>query len=236
MRKNIELLLKLQDVDYDLGELERSKYYLPDMIKNLEKEIEDTETILHSTEEELKEKNLTIKRLEGDLQVHNTELEKLQKQMKFIKTNREYDALTNEMANHKLKISEIEEQILQMMTNVDELRDKIEEYKKKLSEVRENNTAQLAHLREELGSIEDKIKMKQGERKNIAMRIDKKILATYERVKKGKREQVVVAIRKRACSGCYKSLPPQRIQEIKMEEEIITCDNCGRVLVWLGDD
>ena len=236
MRKDLELLLKLQDMDYDLGELERSKYYLPDMIGNLEKEIEDTKVVLQSSEEELKEKTLSIKRFEGDLQTHNAELDKLQKQMKFIKTNREYDALTNEMANHKLKISEIEEQTLALMTGVDELKERIEEYKKKLEEITKTNTVQLEHLREELNSIEDKMKMKEGERKNITIRIDKKFLATYERVKKGKGQQVVVALRKRACTGCYKSLPPQRIQEIKMEEELITCDNCGRILVWLGDD
>ena len=236
MRKDIKLLLKLQDVDYDLGELERSKYYLPDMINNLEKEIEDTKTALQNSEDELKDETLSIKKLEGDLQTHNVELERLQKQMKFIKTNLEYDALTNEIANHKLKVLEIEEEILELMTSVDELKEKIEEYRKRLDQVTETNTAQLQHLREELNSIEDKVKIKEGERKNITVHIDKKVLATYERDKKGKGEQVVVSLRKRACSGCYKSLPPQRIQEIKMEEEIVTCDNCGRILVWLGED
>lgn len=236
MRKDVELLLKLQDVDYDLGELERSKYYLPDMIDNLEKELEETRAFLANTEEELKEKNMIIRRLEGDLQVHNSELERLQKQMKFIKTNREYDALTNEMAGHKLKISEMEEQTLESMASVDELGEKIEEFKRKMDEVTKTNTPQLQQLQEELNSIDDKMKIKEGERKNIAVRIDKKVLATYERVRRGKGEQVVVTIRKRACTGCYKSLPPQRIQEIKMEEEIITCDNCGRILVWLGED
>lgn len=38
MEKDMEMILKLQGIDYELGELERSKDYLPDMINNLERE------------------------------------------------------------------------------------------------------------------------------------------------------------------------------------------------------
>ncbi len=39
VRDDLELLLKLQVIDYDLGELERSKDYLPDMMENLKKKM-----------------------------------------------------------------------------------------------------------------------------------------------------------------------------------------------------
>jgi predicted nucleic acid-binding Zn-ribbon protein len=41
VRNDLELLLKLQVIDYDLGELERSKDYLPDMMGNLNREIQE---------------------------------------------------------------------------------------------------------------------------------------------------------------------------------------------------
>ena len=41
MQKDLELLLDLQGIDDQLGELERSRIYLPEMILNLEKEIEE---------------------------------------------------------------------------------------------------------------------------------------------------------------------------------------------------
>ena len=98
-----------------------------------------------------------------------------------------------------------------------------------------NNATQLVHLREELNSIEDKIKIKEGDRKNITVRINKRLLATYERVKRGRGNQVVVTIRKRACGACYKGIPPQMIQEIRKGEIIYTCDNCGRILIWTDE-
>jgi hypothetical protein len=235
IEKEMEMLLKLQNIDYDLGELERSKDYLPEMIKNLEKEVEDTKEALESSEKELKEQNILHNKMDMELATLNQEMAKFQKQMLSIKTNKEYDALTNEIANRKVKISETEEEILKTLTQIDDLKEKIKEYKQKLEEVEKSNANQLVHLREELGSIEDKIKIKQGDRKNITVRINKKLLATYERVKKGRGDQVVVTIRKRACGACYKGIPPQMIQEIRKGEIIYTCDNCGRILIWTDE-
>ena len=233
--KEMEMLLKLQNVDYDLGELERSKDYLPEMINNLEREMEETKNALQTSEQELKEQNLLHNKLDMDLTTLNQELAKFQKQMLAIKTNKEYDALTNEIANRKIKISETEEEILKILTHMDDLKEKITRYKKKLEDIEKNNTAQLVHLREELNSIEDKVKIKKGDRKNITVRVDKKLLATYERVKRGRGDQVVVTIRKRACGACYKGIPPQMIQEIRKGEIIYTCDNCGRILIWTDE-
>jgi hypothetical protein len=235
IEKEMEMLLKLQNIDYDLGELERSKDYLPEMINNMEKEIAETKNALQTAEQELKEQNLLHNKLDMDLTTLNQELAKFQKQMMAIKTNKEYDALTTEIANRKVKISETEEQILTTLTHMDDLKEKIKQYKQKLEEVEKNNVTQLVHLREELNSIEDKVKIKKGDRKNFTVRIDKKLLATYERVKRGRGNQVVVAIRKRACGACYKSIPPQMIQEIRKGEIIYTCDNCGRILIWTDE-
>lgn len=235
IEKEVEMLLKLQSVDYDLGELERSKDYLPEMINNLEHEIQDTKKALEDSEKELNEQTLLNSRLDLELTTLNQELAKFQKQMMIIKTNKEYDAITNEIANRKVRISEIEEEILKALTQIDDLKEKIKEYKDKLEGIEKRNEDQLVQLREELNSIDDKIKIKEGDRKNITVRIDKRLLATYERVKKGRGNQVVVTIKKRACGACYKGIPPQVIQEIRKGDIIYTCDNCGRILLWNED-
>ena len=236
MQNDLEMLLKLQNIDYDLEELDRSREYLPDMINNLKKEMEEVSRTLKESEERLTQQVLQRKKLELDIEEINSELTKLQKQMRDIKTNREYDALVTEIANRKTKISESEEELLKTLAEIDELQDKIKEYKERVVEVDKNNRVQLESLSKEMDSIGTKIKQKQDERKNIAVRINKSMLATYERVKKVKGGAAVVAVKKRACSGCYKSLPPQKIQEIKKGENLITCDSCGRILIWTDEE
>jgi len=235
IEKDMEMLQKLQNIDYDLGELERSKDYLPEMINNLEREIEETRNAFQASEQDLEEQTLLHGKLELELATLNQELTKFQKQMRDIKTNKEYDALTTEIANRKIKISATKEDILKTLSRIDELKEQIKQYQEKLEEVKKNNSAQLVGLRQQLSSIEDKVKIKVGDRKNITVRIDKKLLATYERVKKGRGNTVMVTIRKRACGACHKSVPPQIIQEIRKGEKVFTCDNCGRILIWTED-
>jgi predicted nucleic acid-binding Zn-ribbon protein len=233
--KDMEMILKLQGIDYELGELERSKDYLPDMINNLERELEETSNALKNFEKELTEQTLLHKKLDIELATLNQELAKFQKQMRDIKTNKEYDALTNEIVNRKLKISSNEEETLKVLASIDDLKEKIKQNKQKLEEIEKYNTTQLTYLKKELSSIEDKIKIKKGERKNVTVRIDKKLLSTYEMVKRGRGNHVVVTIKKRACGGCFKAIPPQKIQEIRKGDRIFTCENCGRILIWTED-
>lgn len=235
MQKELEKLQRLQEIDYELGELERSKDYLPDMINNLEKEIEETSSTLEQLKKEFTEQNLLRKRLETEVESQNEELKKFQEQMKVIKTNREYDALTTEIANKKLKISENEEKILELMASIDDLKEKIAEYEQKCVEVDKNNHQQLNTLRKKMNSIGSMVQAKEEERKAVADKVDKRIMAMYERIKKGVGNHVVVAVKKRACGACFKSLPPQRIQEIRRGDSIITCDSCGRILIWVGE-
>ncbi len=236
MQNDLEMLLKLQNIDYDLEELDRSREYLPDMINNLKKEMEEVSRSSKESEERLTQQTLQRKKLELDIEEINYELTRLQKQMRDIKTNREYDALVSEIANRKTRISESEEELLKTLSEIDDLQDRVKEYKQKVSEVEKNNRVQLESLAKEMDSIGTKIKQKQDERKNISVRINKSMLATYERVKKVKGGAAVVPVKKRACSGCYKSLPPQKIQEIKKGESLITCDSCGRILIWTDEE
>ncbi|MEA3297583.1 MAG: hypothetical protein U9R56_06940, partial [candidate division Zixibacteria bacterium] len=61
MPSDLELLLKLQVIDYDLGELERSKEYLPDMMENLNRETKETQEKLDSTTSELEDARIRMK-------------------------------------------------------------------------------------------------------------------------------------------------------------------------------
>jgi hypothetical protein len=41
-----------------------------------------------------------------------------------------------------------------------------------------------------------------------------------------------VAVRNGACGGCFGNLPTQLLNRIRDMDKIITCENCGRILIW----
>ncbi|MEW5994831.1 MAG: C4-type zinc ribbon domain-containing protein [Candidatus Zixiibacteriota bacterium] len=235
MQNHLEQLLKLQIIDYDLGELDRSKEYLPDMMDNLNKEIIEARERLETATRLLEEAKIRHKHLELEVSAKEAELEKYQKQMMTIKTNKEYDALVAEIDAVKSVISEKETELLQTMEQLSELEEKMPELKQQLDRVEENDSRQLKILQEKIDTIGEKVSSKEAERRAITTSIPRQTLSLYERVRRGKGGAVVVVVRKRSCSACHNALTPQKVQEIRRGDRIHTCDACGRLLYWDND-
>ena len=236
MKDLLNLLLELQEIDEDMGELERSKVYLPEMIATINNDITVLEKDLANNEEMLLDAKRKQKQIEIDIDADKESLAKYQKQMKVIKTNKEYDALVAEIDGRKQKISDNEDEVLKLMGKIDECNDQIGQLKTRLEEARGATDAHLENLRSEMASLETKIGHKIVQRDDLVKSIDRRALSMYERIRKGKGGMAVVPIRRRACGGCFKQIPPQTVQEIRRSEKIFTCDSCGRILIWIGED
>ncbi len=235
MHSDIELLLKLQVIDYDLGELERSKEYLPDMMDNLNNEIKDIQKKLDEATTAREEANLSQKSMELEIKVKEAELQKYQQQMMSIKTNKEYDALVAQIDAVKTEITVMKQQETESMETIEKLENEIPDLTRKNIETKENNAKQLEILQEKIDSIGDTMTSKEDSRQAILLKIPKPTVSIYERVRKGKGGAVVVVVKKRSCSACNKALTPKKVQEIRRSERISTCESCGRMLYWDDD-
>lgn len=232
MADDLNMLLKLQIIDYDLGELERSKEYLPDMMENLSREVSETKEQYQSAVDELEQCHITEKKLELEIGTRDADLQKFQQQMMSIKTNKEYDALVSQIDTAKGQINTNQTTLNQTKERIDELEKNTVEFKDKAAKVEGSNTKQLTVLQEKIDSIGEKVSSKENERKNVSSKIMKRTLAIYERVRKGKGRAAVVVVKKRACGSCYKALTPRNVQEIKKRDKIYTCENCGCLMFW----
>ncbi len=236
MRDDIRLLKELQDVDYWIGELERSREFLPDMMRQLETETADLELEFKSKKERLLAAQVEQKEIELRIAESKEHVARYQEQMLTIKTNKEYDALIGQIDAAKTQVIADEERALQLMTEVEELRTTVAELEARHSASRDGNATRLKELQEQMDSVQGKVDAKIAERDHLSTKVPKTVMAIYERVRKGKGGDVVVRLRRGACGECYKSQPPQKIQMIKKGDSIQTCASCGRILIWEGDD
>lgn len=235
MNHDLELLLKLQTIDYDIGELERSKEYLPDMIDNLNQEITEAQEKLVETKTALDEAKVKQKNLEFEIQTREAELQKYQQQMMSIKTNKEYDALVAEIDQIKEVISKAETELLQTIEAVSTYDAQIGELTEKSKQIEENNNKQLVALQQKIDSIGDTMSGIEEGRQAVIGKISRRTISVYDRVRRGKGGQAVVPVRKQACGSCFKALTPKKIQEVKRADMIYTCDNCGSIFYWDDD-
>jgi predicted nucleic acid-binding Zn-ribbon protein len=73
----------------------------------------------------------------------------------------------------------------------------------------------------------------QEARRNLARSIDPSLLRIYERLLK-RYERAVAPVHRGVCLGCFMSLPTALGQAVKRHEGVKVCENCGRILYWLG--
>jgi hypothetical protein len=71
----------------------------------------------------------------------------------------------------------------------------------------------------------------------VETHIERRALSVYNRIRKLVKTGVaVVQVEKSSCGGCFRQLPPQLRVEVRRQDQIIRCENCGRIVVWKDED
>lgn len=231
MENRLRLLYGLQQVDSSLDELHDLKGDLPHLVEVLQKKLGEKESNRKGLEDTIK--NSLLRRDNIDLEIVTTKekIEKYKEQQFQIKTNKQYDALTREIDLSQERINALEKEMdsvegktTNAKSDLESLLPEIEELKAELKE----RQAELDLVNKEHEDEELKLK---HEREKLTVRIDKADLKQYERIRKALGGKAVVSVRRNACGGCFKRVPPQVGVELRKNEKVMTCEHCGRMLV-----
>jgi len=232
LQQSLKQLMELQKLDTQLNQLEETRGDLPHQVRRLNQELDDANKELEENKEKLqscrKERDLLdleIKDLEG-------RKGKYQSQLFKVKTNREYDAVTQEIETVTANIEMKENRLLELMDLDTELKKTLEEESKVVEKLKEKLEVRSVELKKKMTATEKGEASLNHEREKIVHKLDNRLLATYERIRKAKSGFAVVPVIRNACGGCFKSLPPQKILEIRPMDKIYLCEVCGRIIVW----
>ncbi len=232
MKEQLAVLSELQKIDIQIDRLEKTKSEYPAAISAAQQQLEQSRTDLQAQKEEKEEAEKRRRHLERELEVATEHLEASQQRFAEVKTNKEYEALQREIDTWKQVVSETETQILGTMAETEQLTEKILTGEQRLKEEEELKQKQISEFRAKLEPTEAEINNYKQDREQLTSGVEKRLLSNYERIRKGKKGVAVVPVNRKACGGCFKQLPPQKVVEIKKGNRLITCDSCGRILVW----
>lgn len=230
IKEQIRFLVQLQVIDGKIHGLRKEKERAPEEVLRLQKEFEDKKANLKNLEEE--DKNLAKRRKEKEIDLGSKEenIKKLNSQLPSLKTNKEYHAMLSEITSFKTDISVLEEDILKIMDEQEAFKGKLAKEKSYLAEEDRKFQGEKKKIDEHVKEIECAISDLTAKRNHITPSIDKRIYAIYERILKGKDGLALVAVKDYSCQGCYIGVTPQVVNEIKMQDKIVTCESCARIL------
>lgn len=231
MKKFVEL----QKFDGEIYHLKRKLKENPLTIHELQQEFEKEKSKLHALEAQLKAVLLDRKQKELELRSKEDEIIKTNAQLSQIKTNKEYAAKIAEIENIKADKSIFEEKILVSYDEGDAVNAEIEKEKKIVAEHERKFLSKRKEIEEDTQVSEGQLAALNTQRKQMLTGLEGSFLRQYERTLEHKDGLAIVALDGVTCGGCYMNVTQQKINLIKMHEEIVTCDMCTRIL-YLEDD
>ncbi len=231
VKESLEFLIALQVVDKKLFYLEFSKGDLPITVAGLKKSIKKIENKIESTKtavEEIEKERISTENL---VELSQEKLKKYQTKLYDVTSNKEYDAITKEIETKSKEIEDGETSILEHLQTKENNQNLFDEFDQELTRLK----SELKIKEKELGALikatEKEVLKLNHQREKLVVRLKKPTLSRYERIKNAKSGVAVVPIKRDACGGCFKAIPPQKIVEVSNLKQLIQCDVCGRILV-----
>lgn len=231
MQESLKVLLELQKMDQDLHELEQYKVDIPSQLETMSSVTSEAETRLTDQETKVADIDKNRRQHERELETAQEQIKKYQGQLYSVKTNKEYDALQAEIQTQKIKISEFEDEILQLITEAEAVGEILETMRAETDSLVQGFSEERTVLETRLSAVDEDVAVKMDERKRMAMRVENRILKVYDRLRRGLRGMTVVPVKKGACSGCFYVIPLQVMLLIRQEQKLIFCESCGRILI-----
>ncbi len=232
MDDQLNLLIQLQEIDGKIRALVEQKDRMPDALANLENKHAVIQEDLEKTRGNLLAAQKNKRDRDKDLEVGIQKVEKLKTRSSEIKNNKEYQALLKEIEAAELENKAIEDDILSLMEKIDAASAAITDMEQKAKDDEAAIHAEKTELETTFSKIEKEItKVVQGRQEHIS-RIQPAVLAQYQKLLLSKAGIAIAEARGEACSGCYMSIPPQVFVNVKKNESIITCPQCGRILYY----
>ncbi len=230
MRPELEQLLVLQDREQKIRQIQSEVKTLPLERKSLEGQRSASQAHLESLKHKAKELEVRRKSLELDVQTRTGTIAKLRTQQYETRKNDEFQAMGNEIKRYEDEIRKIEDEELEVMDQSDHLKVEVGTEEKKTAHVTDSINRQMSDLESKGKTLDQRLKELAAERDQLAARVDEDLLDRFQRLFASKGDAAVVALEHDVCTGCHMKVTTATAVHVKTGKEIVSCEQCGRIL------
>jgi uncharacterized protein len=235
MQEIIEKLLVLQDRNRKILRVSQELAHISPERDNLRARATGTQTQLENAKLRVKQIEAERKRLDLEIEAKKTQIEKYANQQLQTRKNEEYKALAHEIEMAKEAIFKIEDQEIVLMEQTEVAQREVTRATSEAAAAKKLLEEQIGVLNQREENVKKELAELQQGRVAISDAVEETARNRYERLFKGKGENVVVGIEHSVCGGCHMKLPAQIIASCRGQSELITCPNCGRILYYTPD-
>lgn len=214
-------------------------------IRRLKKAIDSSETRRAGLEQEFEQHAFTIREIqkrrddlnaeraanEKEIAENKTYLERADRNLKHAQNQKEYETAMREIDALQKQVGVHETKIVELMGSIEEVEKELESRAEEINTLDSKRDEALGAFDTELETNRAELATEESKREAVFVTLPAQMAAVYNRLAQRSRDGVAVAeVVNGSCAACNMSLRPQMNVEVKKGNEIITCENCSRIL------
>ncbi len=201
----------------------------PRQLKAYQARVTRQEALLHDEQEAVKKLKVSTHEKEVSLKTTHGQIAKYQKQLSEAASKKEYDALQNEIAVAQARTRQLEDEILNTMTEAEERSAKVPELEKAVRVAKEEAAAFEKGTAERNAGLTADLNETLAKTKEVEAGVPPDVRNQYNRIVTAMGADGFAAVKDRTCSACHTGLTAQHYTDLQ-QDQFLVCKSCGRIL------
>jgi predicted nucleic acid-binding Zn-ribbon protein len=237
VKAELQQLVALQTLDTSIRRLQAELEAIPQRRAEIEAEFDQRAFEIRALENRRDEARHTRVRLETEISDQRTRAERAERNLMSSKKQEEYTAAIREADAARKQISTLETSVLEQMEAFEQAEAALNERADEIASLNSDRESRLQTFDADTAEQANKLAKERAERERLVNELPKALSLLYTRISARIRDGVAVAeARNGACMACFMALRPQAMAEVRRGEEVVTCDNCNRILFYVPRD
>ncbi len=225
------MLEELQEVDQQIDALKAAQSGLQAELSGINQGVDAVREEVVGLEAGLTQLEMEKSGLEA---THAAELENIvrsETNMKEIKTNKEFQAVGREITAARKQVTDLEDQLLQKISQIEELSGALAAKKIQCDELAENSAQRVLAKQSEIDKVQADIDADVERRESVTKGLPASLVKKFTILREQRRGLALAVARDGYCMGCNMHLPPQLYNNLYKYEELLACPHCQRILI-----
>lgn len=234
MTAAVNVLRELHRIHRQLGDLRERLDRGPKQVKARETNVTRLEGELQQVKADLKAARVGADQKQLLLKSGESKIKDLRAKLNAANSNREYQALKDQIAADEMANSVLADEILEALEKIDDFSPLLAEAEQNLAKGKEERDRAQQQVRDQEASLLADIARLEAQLKEVEQALPPEFREVYVRIVNSKGSDAMAQVEGETCGGCYHHLTSNVINALMMSR-VVCCLSCGRLL-YLPED
>jgi predicted nucleic acid-binding Zn-ribbon protein len=187
------------------------------------------EQAVRDTQEGIRKLKVAASDKEKTLKSKHGQIARFEEQVGLVSSKKEYDALQIEIAHARTVCGQLEDEILQALTEIDEKTAELPGLERALAQVKDEVAKFEADAQARAADFQAHLAQARKELQAVEVNVPADLRPQYNRTIASLDHDGLAAVRDQTCTACYTEITFQDLSALQRDQFVI-CKSCGRIL------